>query len=210
MNRHIAVAVILALALSPAALGNLIIDLTGTSGSPVISFVASGSYQVTGTSDTVSSSFFRMPSPAGSGTWVFADEDIADFLAASFVSENNLALSSPISYMVNSVEFRSQIAIDLLEDGVIDHFQLDAAGAVSYPALAIGDTLSWSGSGTFTLTGGNTFDDLNLGSFSDGTDYQGGEFIVNISAGAPVPEPSALALVLLLAGAGATRRRRRS
>jgi hypothetical protein len=192
------------LILSSQAKAALIIEISGIAGSNVINYTASGSITITSLTSTTSNAIGRAPR---AGVWESGfDNNLGDFILTGNTSALNLALTNAISYQLNSIEFGKIEAFDIgaTETAGGDDFEIDMLGTISYPALIIGDVISWSGSGTFSLSGLNTFDTyFEPGTYSSTLD--GGDFDLIIS---PIPEPSSTAL-LGLAGLACILRRRR-
>ena len=177
----------------------LIIVISGQTGSNEISYTASGSVTVTQTHSAILSGSGLGPITAGSWNANF-DNNLGDMLRDGMVTDLNddLALSNGgVSYRRNGVEFGVLDTLDLdgINGGGGDDVELDPTSNIIYPSLTAGDVVSWTGSGTFTLEGGETFDSLfTVGSFSNAID--GGDYTVTITA---VPEPSTYALLTVFA-----------
>jgi len=205
MKKTITAFVIL-LAGSVASQAALILDISGTAGSSVVSYVASGFITVSSATAADDSNSAGKAPVGGSWNSLF-DNNIGDAFLNAASNDNNLSLTNKISYTLNSTQFAEVEAFDLGTTTTAggDDFQIDmdGTGAISYPELTDGDVVAWSGSGTFTLTT-ETYDTFFIaGSYVDGID--GNTYNVNI---APVPEPSSAAL-LGLAGLATMLRRRR-
>ncbi len=210
MNRSkCLLATIAILTLPTASRGDLVINITGTTGSNVITFEALGSVTVTSVITGESSSSGRAPGTGG--TWDSTyDNNIGDpIIAAS--SQTNVNLSSVVTYFANGTSFGTFDQIDFGATATPggDDIGLDPAGTLAYPTLAIGDVVSWSGTGTFSLGSGETFDTFfQTGSFSNPID--GGSYIVNITeASAGVPEPASGVLMAFVGVLCCARRPRR-
>lgn len=187
---------------------DLIINLSGTVGSNVVNYVASGSVTVGSATAATSSSVGRAPE---GGSWDSGfDNNLGDLIQTGNASSLNSALSSFISYRRNGVEFGEIEAFDIgaTDTAGGDDFQIDMNGTVSYPELVNGDIISWVGSGTFTLASGNYDNYFETGGVSGSSVIDGGNFVVNIAAATAIPEPGALG-VLALGGICLLRRRRR-
>ena len=201
--------------LSSNAHSDLILNLTGSVGSNVVNYNATGSVVVTANTPGFAITFAHAPI---GGAWAPGfDNDLGNFLRDGMNTSlnDNLALSNPISYRNNGVEFVTFDGIDF--DGEVggggDDVELDILGANQNLAnLTIGDTLSWTGSGTLTLEDGETWNTLfntSTGvqqSFSRAID--GGFYTVTIQTVA-VPEPSSMVLLFGLTGVALCRRRKR-
>ena len=195
---------------------SLLLTLSGSNGSNVINYTASGSVTLTrALAEEVAHPSGLGPRAASEGTaaWTSSfDNDLGDFLNDAMVTSlnDNLVLSDGgVSYRRNGVEFGVLDTIDL-DGGVgggLDDIELDPTGNITYPASTSGDVISWTGSGTFTLEDGETFDTLftATGSFSNAID--GGNYTVTIAA---VPEPTTYALLTTLSLGGFALWRRRS
>lgn len=168
----------------------LTIEISGTSGSSTVIYTASGSITITEAVAVNSTSTGAAPV---FDEWATTfDNNLGDMFQTDVSTDNNRTLSSAISYQLNTVEFAQIEAFDLTATNTVggDDFQIDMDGTVSYPVLTIGDVISWSGSGTFTLSA-ETYDTF----FESGTytaPLNGGDYVINI---APVPEPSSTALL---------------
>jgi len=201
--KKIIITTLSSIALVLSAQGALTIDISGSSGSSLVNYTASGS--ITITEAVVLNSSSTGAAPIG-GTWNTGfDNNLGDMFQFGNSSQLNLALSTHISFQNNTVEFGKIEAFDLgtTDTAGGDDFQIDMLGSISYPALTIGDVVSWSGSGNFSLTSGSYGTFFESGSYS--ASLNGGSFDVNI---APVPEPSSIAL-LGLGGLATLLRRRR-
>ncbi len=206
-----AVLALLLLGTASRAHADLILALQGTVGSNVVQYTASDSVTIgIATIADDNSGVSRAPV---AGIWNDDfDENLGNFLRNGMDTSMNddLALTGGgISYRRNGVEFAVLNTIDL--DGSNssggDDVELDPTASVDYPALTIGDVLSWEGSGTFTLEDGETFDTLfvQTGTFTESID--GGNFVLQISLAA-IPEPSsALLLASVVSMLGFYRRR---
>ena len=200
----------------------LVLELTGTPGSNVISYTASGSY--TSVANVNAAQSFAggnalLPTP---NSWSQSfDNELGDVLIDnSFATNRNddLSLSVAVPIFLNGIQLDSTPlgastvvpnsavfdTIDLDQDNTNgDDIELDPTGNIVYPALAVGDVITWGPtSGTFTLDENNFDDIFNLGTFTN--DFGNYTVIVN-----SVPEPSSL-LFLLGAGAATLCVRRRS
>ena len=197
--------------LSSCASADLILNLTGSAGSTAVSWSATGSITTTRGIPTRSTTVGAAPSTGGAlGEWSTGfDNNMGNLISGS--SNDSVALNvgpdTGISYRINGIEFLTFTEIDFGASPTAggDDVQLDFGGTVAYPELFVGDVLSWTGSGTFSLAA--NFDDyLVPGSYSSAID--GGSYTVNVITA--VPELSSLALAMI-GGAGivATYRRRK-
>lgn len=204
---------VLVVACSSTANADLILKLIGTNGSAAMNYEASGSVTITTAITSVNSSLGLAPLSTGNYTSSF-DNNLGDFLKDSMngTFNDDLVLSNGgVSYRRNGTEFGVLDTLDL--DGAVgggnDDVELDPTASINYPSLLVGDILSWTGSGTFTLEDGETFDTLftTTGKFSNSID--GGQYSVIIQNSA-VPEPSSLILMASgLAGYVVVRRRKK-
>jgi hypothetical protein len=190
---HFMVMIGLVFTSSPARAG-LVLDLTGTIGSNVVSYRATGSVTVTTAHAQIVSNFANAPF-ANNWTSSF-DDNLGDILRDSMSNSFNrdlLLSNGGVSYRRNGVEFGVLDTLDLngSTSSGGDDIELDPTSTIVYPSLDAGDVVSWTGVGTFTLEDGETFDTLFVaqGSFIDAR--RTGVYTVNISA---VPEPSAFLL----------------
>ncbi|MCC5841458.1 MAG: PEP-CTERM sorting domain-containing protein [Opitutales bacterium] len=115
--------------------------------------------------------------------------------------------NGPINVVINFAGVAYQ-ATQGAADGVVLPFNPTAAGGPLYPAVQNGTvTMTVEGSASFTLTGGRTFDDLNLGSRTAGpSQFFGDNVIQTVSV---IPEPSVYASVFGLVVIFMVLRRRR-
>ncbi|MEM0896446.1 MAG: choice-of-anchor Q domain-containing protein, partial [Verrucomicrobiota bacterium] len=172
---------------------DLILNLTGSVGSNVINYEASGSVTVTRAVTSTISGLGLAPLAPSAGTtaaWISTfDNDLGDILndAMNTSLNDDLALSNGgVSYRRNGVQFGILDLIDFDGSATLggDDVELDTFGSVNYPALVAGDIVSWTGSGTFTLEDGETWETLfntattSVQSFSNPID--GGNYTVNI------------------------------
>ncbi|MEM9478473.1 MAG: right-handed parallel beta-helix repeat-containing protein, partial [Verrucomicrobiota bacterium] len=172
---------------------DLILNLTGSVGSNVINYEASGSVTVTRAVTSTISGLGLAPLAPSAGTtaaWISTfDNDLGDILndAMNTSLNDDLALSNGgVSYRRNGVQFGILDLIDFDGSATLggDDVELDTLGSVNYPALVAGDIVSWTGSGTFTLEDGETWETLfntattSVQSFSNPID--GGNYTVNI------------------------------
>ena len=189
----------------------LILNLTGTAGSNVISYAASGSVTVTQSHTELTSAHAQAPSVGGGWNRNF-DNDLGDFIRDPALATNiDLVLSNGgVSYRKNGVEFGILDTIDLNggSGGGLDDIQLDPTASLTYPSLIAGDIISWVGSGTFVLLDNETFDSFftATGTFSNSID--GGIYSATIAAAA-VPEPAMAATILGVVAVGVIGVRRR-
>lgn len=195
---------------------DLILSFTGQTGSNLVTWEASGSYDIEGPiAADLGSNSARLPSLNGA-TWEWrtsGDRNIGDFL----LDDPGDALDT----MTTNVD-SSAIAIELFLNGVAlttfnefdpngsdsagaDDWELDVAATTDYVAVDVGDTLTWTGSGVIALTSGGVdtnFEDVFvLGSF----DQPGKSVSVIVQS---VPEPSSLAMFSILGGTVLLRRKR--
>ena len=198
------VALVIAMAIPGFANAELILELSGITGSNIITYEASGSVTVTRAISGSTSGLGLAPRhpTLGSAAWTASfDNNMGDVYKSGGAFNENLALSGGgVTYAKNGSDFGTLELIDLDASDTLgaDHVELDSAGDISYEALISGDVISWSGSGTFSLIGGDTFDSFfNTGTYSNLID--GGNYTVIVSEGTPpppaVPEPSSLALL---------------
>ena len=189
------------------AVGDLVLNLSGIVGNSTINWEATGTgVTVTQAYPALASSDRGRAPTVGSdpdpNSWDSSfDANLGDILS-DFDDELNDDLplgSGGVSYRKNDVEFAVLDLIDFDPDAASgqDDIELGPSTTQSYPALASGDTLTWTGSGTLTLESG-TFDSIfTPGSYSSPID--GGNYVVNVA----IPEPSAF-LFFGLIGIGLT------
>ncbi len=187
---------VVCLLISPLVRADLVLSLSGVPESPIVSYSASGSI-IIGIATGSNNNDGLGRAPVG-GTWLAGfDQNIGDFLNDSMDDELNddLVLSNGgISYRLNGGEFGVFDTLDL--DGASslggDEVELDPTNSIDYPNLEMGDVVSWTGAGTFTLEDGETFGSLftATGTFQNAID--GGFFRVEISS---VPEPASYAMI---------------
>ena len=200
---------------SQSANASLILELSGTTGSNVMTYKASGSVTVSNATSGLSSSIALAP-VGGSWSGSF-DNNLGNFLRNSMdgTFNDNLALSNGgVSYRKNGTEFG---VLDLLDlDGSStsggDDVELDFSGNIDYPDLNDGDVVSWTGSGTFLLEDGETFDSLftSTGTFSNNIDGGTYDVVISGSSTGPVPEPGSLLIFAGLASSCFFARQRRN
>lgn len=222
--------------LLPQASADLVLTLTGNTGSGTVQWSATGTglsvgTPVTGIGPTSSG---RMPTEAGTppeeseeepepaGWETEWDNNIGDALKDFPTSANeSLVLSdggievtrtessSGMSYVIGYFD-RIDFDPDLSGGGALDDIEPNpSSGApITYPTLAAGDVVSWSGSGTLDLDSGYNFEDV----FNPGT-YQKvhatGSYEVNVVNLSAVPEPSGFLLSLVVISVAFRRRRAR-
>ena len=198
------------------ALGDLVLNLSGTAGSNSINWEATGAgVTVTQSAATVGGFFGRAPTIAFGGWASGFDNNLGDILS-NFTDTLNDDLtlgSGGVSYRRNGSQFAVLDKIDFDPDAASggDDIELESSTTLTYPALTAGNTLTWTGSGTLTLESG-TFDSIfTNGTYSSVID--GGNYVVNVGSTA-IPEPSSFLFFGLisigLTGAWSWRRWRRS
>ena len=150
-----ALVVPLVLGLVGAAEAQLTLTLWGKAGSKVVQYEASGSWTLSVAGSSVSD--FASRGPLGNAAWSrLWDDDIGNVLRSD-AERDFSSLSSPVIYRKNGTEFARFTLIDLepstTSDPAGDDVELDVVQAIDYPQAVVGDKLSWSGVGTFTLQG---------------------------------------------------------
>ena len=170
----------------------LIVDLTGGPDDTTVNISLSGSVSA---------------DSAGSGYSVFA----MDFPTNSFVYLSETPITGTTAVTNTTTQSSSSVTSILL--GSSPGFQLLVS-----PQMVVygGQSLLFSGSGTFDLPGGRTFSEFNVGTFwgdfITGGNLAGNGVTLNVGSPVnPVPEPSTLALLavgLLGISGYATRKRR--
>lgn len=194
----------LAMVCQTANADDVVVELSGQTGSNVINYTVSGSFTSNVANVNANSSDnAQLPSP---NSWnQFFDNELGDvFIDGSFIStaNDNLALSVAVGIFVNGTQFGEFDTIDLDPDTANgDDVELDPTATISYPQLNLNDVITFGSadgsgvSGTFELDSG-TFDTVfNLGTFNnEDNTYQ-------VIVGTAVPEPTSL---LFLLGASAT------
>lgn len=179
------------LLLTRPAHADLVLDLTGTPGSAVVSFAVGGSI-------TRAVGSLNVPSAASAGTlvpigdvWSSAIETVGDHIQPGV--NTVISLSTAVTYLKNGSPSVSRNQITLIDNGAADTISIGKANSATYSALVPGDVWSWSGMGTFTLSGGATFDTVfNTGTTTTAID--GGNYVLNVS----VPEPSSFLFLGLI------------
>lgn len=171
-----------------SASADLIINLSGTSDSAVVNFMATGAVTVTSVTPGFEPDGFGRAPISGSWDSIF-DNNIGDIFAAGAPSQLNVPFSTSIFYRHDGLQFGEFNTVDMTSTMTPggDDFEPDPTVSISYPALVSGDVISWSGSGTFTLTGGATYDSYFIPGSTGSTEIDGGNFVVNVAA---IPEPS--------------------
>lgn len=206
----------------PRTEADLILALTGSDGNKTVNYSASGGVTTTQGNGAFSlSTSLGLAPRAGSGNWsasydVNMGEFLNDYMNTS--SNDELVLSDGgVSYRRNGVEFGvlELIALNGKRGAGHDAVELDTTGVVNYPALFAGDILSWVGSGTFTLEGGETWGTLfNKATTAPQTfsnPIAGGLYSVVIQTQAVhIPEPNSFFLLIAAAVAITGFRRRRT
>lgn len=177
---------------------DLILNISGVSGSNKVLYEATGSITITSSHNSSNSGLGL--APAGATAWASGfDNNLGDILSDTMdISFNDdlVLTNGGVSYRKNGVEFGVLDTLDL--DGSPsaggDDIELDTSVTIAYPSLVATDVVSWTGKGFFFLEDGETFDTLfvGLGSFSNPID--GGNYVVNIAQVSAVPEPGSLAL----------------
>ena len=175
-----------------SANANLVLRFSGSAGSNLVNWVASGSVRVT-TATAAQGSTSVSRAPIG-GVWdADYDNDIGNIIMDSVpvASNNNRVLSSNITLRVNGAPEAVYDTMDLSALVGNDNIQPDPTTSQTFPMLNVNDEVSWDGSGTLTLNG-QTFDTFfNPGVYSNSID--GGSYIVQV-----VPEPNAFWLLTLV------------
>ena len=158
-RRLLPLALALSFALPGTAKAQLTLNLIGEDGSRVVQFQASGSWTVSeserGAIRTGPQSRATRGPLDGERSWSENwSRHIGNFLRDFDPRRNDdLQLSGPVVYRKNGTEFARLPRIDLNpfsrsgDDVVI---LVHSQGTI-YPVVSVGDELSWSGSGTFTL-----------------------------------------------------------
>ncbi len=189
-----ALALLLSASFCQFTYADIILNISGASGSSIVN------WEATGNGIVVSNAYGSDTSTVGaapvSGAWDTGfNDNLGDLIINGQTDQLNLVLSGGgISYRRNGVEFNNIITIDLNATATPggDDIQPDPTGTASYPVLAVGDRVSWSGSGTFTLGGGATFDSYFIQGVTGTSAIDGGSYVVNISA---VPEPTSVGIL---------------
>lgn len=197
------IALLSLLAISTSANATLIMTLSGEAGSSIVEFELSGS--------AISAGSFESDY-AGTG---FQITDSFDPFPSQILNFNNgvypfLTGGATISNVTKGITTQG-IAIYLQDDSFlgVPRFGISAIQSQALPPIAIGDVLSWSGSGTFNLAyAGLIFDDLLQGR---GKAFEG--FVGKIDGElriqqVKVNEPSSIMLLLMVVAAIVIHRKR--
>ena len=174
------------------------VSLSGFAGDPVVNYTVSGSVISPTSGNGANSGTTLLPQTSGVSGWDFVPDSVGHMIVDG-VSDVTLPISSTIAMSQNGTTFgvADEVRLianfevsnnDRLRFGFSDYF-------VNYPTVTVGDTVSWSGSGTFTLTSG-TFDTVFIPGFysEDPSLYQ-----VSVSTVAePATAGSMLGLAALL------------
>ena len=211
---------------------DLVLNLSGAVGSNIVNWEATGTgFTVTQLhAENLNSGAARVPE-AGDNTWennffrnlnpVGDENNPVNVIAGASQSDLPL-LGGTATYQWTDVSagttqvLNQWVEIDLTNSNTDgnDDIRLAPTTATDYPALEVGDIVFWAGSGTFALTGGETYDTYfasgpisvqNVGPGTSGSD--GGNYVVNIAAAA-VPEPGSIAILGLSGMLMMVRRRR--
>lgn len=211
VKRGTYVAIALAIAVTPSvSKADLMLTLSPGATPQTVNYNASGSVTVSLGAGGIGTSQGALPI---GGSWDPGfDDDIGDIFTgihSSFENDGLQLSGNGIQYIVNSVPVTDGRLTEVtlgVGAGDADDLRLRRFNQINYPTLSNGDTLSWSGSGSFLLdsrtpnlpTGTlDTFAQVfNTGTFMRAID--GGNFVLHITSS--VPEPSA-ALFMLVAGA---------
>ena len=181
---------------------DLVLSLSGINGSNVVNYEASGSVTVASSYGDVTSTLALGPGDGLTGNGVWSNmfrRNTGEFISNGVVNDApylDLVLSNGgVSYRVNGAEFGVLDTIDFFGATSFgdDYLALDPTSTTHYPTLAVGDVVSWSGSGTFSLeqrSFGLFFD----APYSSSVAIDGGSYVLNISA---VPEPSSFILLAI-------------
>ena len=198
------VLIALGLALTlPQAHASFVLILTGTPGSGVVSYDASGSMTVDVASvDGLNSGTGRLPLVNG-GDWTSGWSRNVGNALSDYPADlhDDLGLSDGgISIAVNASPIGVWDTFDFDPSATSggDDFRPDPSATISYPTVTAGAVVSWSGSGTFTLDSSDpafdTFEEVftvgNYGQTINSTD----DYIINIVS---VPEPSSLPILTI-------------
>lgn len=181
----------------------LILSFSGTNGSSVVNYSATGTYTVPSNTTAFGSAspVLRMPV---AGVWDSAvDDNIGDAILNSATSLNNLVLSNGgITFQLDAVTLGTFDQLDLSATATAggDDIRVDPAVSITYPAATAGQTVSWTGAGTFTLTG-FTYDTYFIpGTYSAAGYSSVVQFDIAASA---IPEPSTYIAMAGFIGLGA-------
>lgn len=206
----VAIAVVLGLPWPRVSRADLILTLWDGGGKVVnYSATTSGSnVPISVGAIAAANKLFRLPTATSWNS--LADDFIGNALVngANVLDNDDLALSSPITYSYGGVSMGEFTSIDLDPSDLNerDSIELEASSNLGYPLVqSPAQALSWSGSGSFTLDGAASFDSfaevLIPGTYSKTTN--GVTYTVKI-----VPEPGGFVMGGLLLALLVSRRRR--
>lgn len=203
-------------AFASTAFGALVLTVTGTPGSSRMAIDRRGSVATTGSAaEAKRSSFFHLP--GDEAEWKRVGNNVGDFLGpgwAKGTSEGRELLLEGDLRVVGTGSSAFSFAVESLrlDDDVTaggDDFDLRFGSTQTYPDYPAGLTVSVTGSGTFTLEDGNTFDDLVAGHYRlPGWGEDGAGVLEFAIIPKTVPEPSVMGLIGGALGWWLTRRRR--
>jgi len=200
--------------------GALVLDLSNGGGS-VVNYTFSGSTTLSAgfsvSNVSTGSSALRLPEDDNWSSY-FTDGDFDDagseLLNVTNVTSGIFAASGTPSLFIDGVQVEKEgggFAVDgdwQVEFTSDPAFRFYIAGGIfdfTYPALAGGEVLTMSGSGSFNMGGGTFATNFNVGTY-DFTGESGIETQINVIA--EVAEPATLAILGVgIAGLIATRRR---
>ena len=200
------------IAFSSAANADLILNVAGSPGSADLTLSMSGSLTYTDVNTSINTSTQFMRAPTAFGSWFTPTSNWQgdQLWTVGFAQTNFVANSSDLKLSISGDHTQEYtfdgINISSSNDGWLIPWNSAIQG--TYPALSLADiTITVSGSAAFTLPGGLTFDDLDLGTRTSGFSYP--DDVVQTVSEASIPEPATLALLGLgVAGIGYQRRKR--